>query len=96
MARVRWPNQLSMPRENVMVAPVASGTAGIKAMTENRATTRACRRAPGILSFQACLRPLICTHRMAIIVPIRMTLTAIISATMSLRGTIGVRPVMIR
>ena len=45
MARVRWPNQVSRPRENVTVAPVASVSAGSSAMNENSATTR--RMQPG-------------------------------------------------
>ena len=60
MATVCWLNQLSSARENVVVAAIASSSAGSAAIRLNSATMRACSRAPATFSFQARHRPIIC------------------------------------
>ena len=96
MACVCWLNQLSSEREKVVVAATASSRAGSAAITLNRATMRACRRAPATFFFQARHSPMTCTAMTATIATTSTALTTRAERTTSLRGTIGVRPVRIR
>ena len=96
MARVLVANQPSSEREKVTVAPIASSSVGRAAMTENNATMRMCRRAPGVRCFQAWARPTICHASKAIIDRMSSALIDSTTSTTSLRGRMGVRSVRIR
>ena len=96
MAWVCWLNQLSSAREKVVVAAIASSSAGSAAIRLNRATMRTCRRAPATFSLHARTRP---TSWMAISATMATTSSALMMSavsTTSLRGTMGVSPVRMR